>query len=158
MIKELNLKQEKFCQAYAMLRNATESAKSAGYSSVSAHTQGHRLIQREDIKERIEELEKEIETKIDVVSEIESQYTYAKNNGHTNSALKALEVLSKVRTVKDEEVVKPIAELEQDIINNLEILGEERASKIFLGCKWFLEEEEEDIEEELEESEETATV
>ena len=56
---ELNLKQEKFCQAYVMLRNATESAKSAGYSTVSAHTQGHRLVQREDIKERIEELEKE---------------------------------------------------------------------------------------------------
>ena len=51
---ELNLKQEKFCQAYVMLRNATESAKSAGYSTVSAHTQGHRLVQREDIKERIE--------------------------------------------------------------------------------------------------------
>ena len=155
---ELNLKQEKFCQAYVMLRNATESAKSAGYSTVSAHTQGHRLVQREDIKERIEELEKELETQIDVISEIENQYTYAKNNGHTNSAIKALEVLSKVRSVKDEEVIKSIAELEHDIVTNLEILGEERASKIFLECKWFQDEEEDDIEEESEELEETAPI
>ena len=78
MTKELNLKQEKFCQAYVLYRNATESAKIAGYSDVSAHTQGHRLVQRPDIQERIEELEKEIETNIDVVAEIENQYTYAK--------------------------------------------------------------------------------
>ena len=155
---ELNLKQEKFCQAYVVLRNATESAKSAGYSAVSAHTQAHRLIQTEDIKERVEELEKELETKIDVISEIENQYTYAKNNGHTNSAIKALEVLSKVRSVKDEEVIKSIAELEHDIVTNLEILGEERASKIFLECEWFQEEEEDDIQEEPVESVETATI
>ena len=155
---ELNLKQEKFCQAYVVLRNATESAKSAGYSAVSAHTQGHRLVQREDIKERIEELEKELETKIDVISEIENQYTYAKNNGHTNSAIKALEVLSKVRSVKDEEVIKSIAELEHDIVTTLEILVEERASKIFLECEWFQEEEEDDIQEEPVESVETATI
>lgn len=55
---ELKIRQEKFCQAYIMYRNATESAKIAGYSEGSAHTQGHRLLQREDIRERIEELEK----------------------------------------------------------------------------------------------------
>ena len=53
---ELKIRQEKFCQAYIMYRNATESAKIAGYSEGSAHTQGHRLLQREDIRERIEEL------------------------------------------------------------------------------------------------------
>jgi phage terminase small subunit len=77
-MKELKVRQEKFCQAYVLYRNATESAKIAGYSEGSAHTQGHRLLQREDIKQRIEELEKEVETRIDVVSEIENQYTYAK--------------------------------------------------------------------------------
>ena len=97
---ELKIRQEKFCQAYVLYRNATESAKIAGYSEGSAHTQGHRLMQRGDIKERIEELEKEVETRIDVVSEIENQYTYAKNNGHTNSAIKALEVLSRIRSSK----------------------------------------------------------
>ena len=50
-MKELNLKQEKFCQAYVMYRNATEAAKAAGYSDTSAHTQGHRLKQRPEINE-----------------------------------------------------------------------------------------------------------
>ena len=135
--KELNIKQEKFCQAYAVYRNATESAKKAGYSAQSAHATGYRLLRLPEIKERIEEIEKELETNIDVVAEIENQYTYAKNNGHTNSAIKALEVLSRVRSVKDEESIKTIPELEAEIVHYLEVLGEERTSKIFLKCKWF---------------------
>ena len=142
-MKELNLKQEKFCQAYVMYRNATEAAKAAGYSDTSAHTQGHRLKQRPDINERIEELEKELETRIDVIAEVENQYNYAKSAGHTNSAIKALEVLSRIRSTKEEETIKSIAELEQEIINSLEILGEERTSKIFMNCSWFFEDDEE---------------
>jgi len=139
-MKELNLKQEKFCQAYVMYRNATEAAKAAGYSDVSAHTQGHRLKQRPEINERIEELEKELETRIDVIAEVENQYNYAKSAGHTNSAIKALEVLSRIRSTKEEEAVKSIAELEQEIVNSLEILGEDRSSKMFLKCSWFSDE------------------
>jgi phage terminase small subunit len=118
--KELNIKQEKFCQTYAVYRNATESAKKAGYSAQSAHATGYRLSQMPEIKERIEEIEKELETNIDVVAEIENQYTYAKNNGHTNSAIKALEVLSRIRSVKDEENIKTIPELEAEIVNYLD--------------------------------------
>ena len=77
----LNEKQEKFAQNYILHRNATEAAKSAGYSSESAYNQGYRLLQNEEIKERIEDLEKELTTDVDVVSELEQQYTYAKNNG-----------------------------------------------------------------------------
>jgi len=151
--KELNIKQEKFCQAYAVYRNATESAKKAGYSAQSAHATGYRLLQLPEIKERIEEIEKELETNIDVVAEIENQYTYAKNNGHTNSAIKALEVLSRVRSVKDEESIKTIPELEAEIVHYLEVLGEERTSKIFLKCKWFDSENDDDEEEKEEEDE-----
>lgn len=143
-MKELNLKQEKFCQAYVMYRNATEAAKAAGYSDVSAHTQGHRLKQRPEINERIEELEKELETHIDVIAEVENQYNYAKSAGHTNSAIKALEVLSRIRSTKEEEAVKSIAELEQEIVNSLEILGEDRSSKMFLKCSWFSDEDDDE--------------
>lgn len=143
-MKELNLKQEKFCQAYVMYRNATEAAKAAGYSDVSAHTQGHRLKQRPEINERIEELEKELETRIDVIAEVENQYNYAKTAGHTNSAIKALEVLSRIRSTKEEEAVKSIAELEQEIVNSLEILGEDRSSKMFLKCSWFSDEDDDE--------------
>jgi phage terminase small subunit len=164
--KELNIKQEKFCQTYAVYRNATESAKKAGYSAQSAHATGYRLSQMPEIKERIEEIEKELETNIDVVAEIENQYTYAKNNGHTNSAIKALEVLSRIRSVKDEENIKTIPELEAEIVNYLEVLGEERTSKIFLKCKWFDDDDdggededdgEDDEQEEQEEEELSAT-
>tara|TARA_R110000787_G_scaffold2558_3_gene10085 strand:+ start:8232 stop:8897 length:666 start_codon:yes stop_codon:yes gene_type:complete len=151
--KELNIKQEKFCQTYAVYRNATESAKKAGYSAQSAHATGYRLSQMPEIKERIEEIEKELETNIDVVAEIENQYTYAKNNGHTNSAIKALEVLSRIRSVKDEESIKTIPELEAEIVNYLEVLGEERTSKIFLKCKWFDDDDEDEDEDDGEDDE-----
>ncbi len=69
-MKELNLKQEKFCQAYVMYRNATEAAKAAGYSDTSAHTQGHRLKQRPDINERIEELHKKYNGCVSINTEL----------------------------------------------------------------------------------------
>ena len=96
----LNEKQEKFAQSYIIHRNATEAAKAAGYSDRSAANQGYRLINNPEIAERIEDLEKELETNIDVVDEIENQYTFAKANGHTNSAIKALELLSRIRGSK----------------------------------------------------------
>jgi len=140
----LSEKHEKFAQAYVVYRNATEAAKVAGYSARSAANQGCRLANDQRIKERIEELEKELETKIDVISEIEQQYVAAKNNNNSNTALKALELLSKVNTKQEEVVPSSVHELEADIIKYLEILGEERATKIFLKCSWFLEEETED--------------
>ena len=96
----LNDKQEKFAQSYILHRNATEAARAAGYSKASAYNQGYRLLQNDEVKERIEDLEKELTTDVDVVAEIENQYTFAKANGHTNSAIKALELLSRVRGAK----------------------------------------------------------
>ena len=93
----LNDKQEKFAQAYVLHRNASEAARAAGYSASSANNQGYRLLQIEEIVDRIHTLEQELVTDVDVISEIEKQYTYAKENGHTNSAIKALELLSRVR-------------------------------------------------------------
>ena len=56
----LNEKQEKFYQNYVVYRNATEAAKQAGYSESSAYNQGYRLLQMEEVLERIEELEQEL--------------------------------------------------------------------------------------------------
>ena len=97
MKSDLNEKQEKFCQKYALSRNSADSARSAGYASTSAKVQGHKLLQLPYILERIEELRGEMTTSYDVVKELEDQYAYAKSHGHTNSALKALEMLSKLR-------------------------------------------------------------
>lgn len=153
MVGQLNEKQEKFAQAYVLYRNATEAAKAAGYSDRSAYNQGSRLLKSEAVKERIEDLEKEMETSIDYVAEIEKQYTYATNNNHTNSALKALELLSRLRSPTEEDAPQTIEELEKDIVKSLELLGEERAVKLFSSCSWFHEQEEE-MEELLEEASE----
>ena len=131
----LNETQEKFAQAYIIPRNATEAAKAAGYSDRSAANQGYRLINNPEIAERIEDLEKELQTNIDVVDEIENQYTFAKANGHTNSAIKALELLSRVRGSKgDSEKELDKKELKEEIIKFMEIIGKEEVEEIYKKC------------------------
>jgi uncharacterized protein (UPF0335 family) len=138
----LNDKQEKFAQSYILHRNATEAAKAAGYAEKSATNQGYRLLQINEIIERIEELENELQTNVDVIDEIESQYTYAKANGHTNSAIKALELLSRVRGSNSDKVIGLDEEsLNDAIINCFNILGEEKVLELFSKCNFILEEE-----------------
>lgn len=131
----LNDKQEKFAQSYILHRNATEAARAAGYSKSSAYNQGYRLLQNDEVKERIEDLEKELETDVDVVSEIENQYSFAKANGNTNSAIKALELLSRVRGAKaDKELDMSIEDLEKNIIASFKILGKEKVEQLIKKC------------------------
>jgi phage terminase small subunit len=133
----LNNRQEKFAQSYILHRNASEAARSAGYASNTANNQGYRLLQMPEIQERIEDLEKELETDVDVVSEIENQYTYAKANGHTNSAIKALELLSRVRGNKSDKGLNLDPEkLEQDIIDSLKILGKNKVMDMVKKCEF----------------------
>ena len=135
----LNDKQEKFAQAYVLHRNATEAAKAAGYAAASAYNQGYRLLQSDEVAERIKDLEQELETNVDVIDEIENQYAYAKSNGHVNSAIKALELLSRVRgansdinTNMDEET------LESAIIGCLNVLGEDKVYNLLSKCDFTI--------------------
>ena len=131
----LNEKQENFAKAYVLHRNATEAAKAAGYSDKSAANQGYRLLQNQEIMERIEDLEKELETNINVVEEIENQYTFAKANGHTNSAIKALELLSRIRGANSDTSFSMDKEtLETAIVGCLNVLGEERVVQLLSKC------------------------
>tara|TARA_R110000824_G_scaffold57485_2_gene156253 strand:- start:350 stop:757 length:408 start_codon:yes stop_codon:yes gene_type:complete len=131
----LNEKQEKFAQSYVLNHNATEAAKSAGYSTRSAYNQGYRLLQEVEVSERIEELSREMKTSVDVVSEIEDQYAYAKAEGHTNSAIKALELLSRVRgNTADDSNRAGREELITLIVGCLQILGKEEVDKIVAKC------------------------
>ena len=140
----LNDKQEKFAQSYIIHRNATEAAKAAGYAEGSANNQGYRLLQSEVIVERIEELENELQTSVNVIEEIESQYSYAKTNGHTNSAIKALELLSRVRGANSDKVVGLDEEsLNDAIVNYLNILGEKKIYELINQCNFSIKEEEE---------------
>jgi phage terminase small subunit len=133
----LTEKQEKFAQSYVLNNNATDAAKSAGYSDRSAYNQGYRLLQNDLIIERIEELSRELKTSVDVVAEIEDQYTFAKTNGHVNSAIKALELLSRVRGNKVEDG-KNISkeELITLIVSTFEVLGKEQVEDMVKRCKF----------------------
>ena len=123
----LNEKQEKFAEAYVLHRNATEAAKAAGYAASSAANQGYRLLQIDEIVERIKILENELETNVNVLEEIEKQYSYAATNGHTNSAIKALELLGRVRGANsDTKVPRDREALETAIIKCLNVLGQEK--------------------------------
>ena len=140
----INNKQEKFAQSYILHRNATEAAKAAGYAAKSANNQGYRLLQSNEVLERIEELENELQTNVDVIDEIESQYAFAKSNGHTNSAIKALELLSRVRGSNSDKITGLDEEsLNDAIINCLNILGEKKVNEIVSKCSFNMKEEEE---------------
>ena len=146
----LNDKQEKFAQSYVLHNNATEAAKSAGYAAASAANQGYRLLQIDEISERIRILELELETNVDVIDELESQYAFAKQNGHTNSAIKALELLSRVRGANSD--VNPNLDsetLEGAIIGCLNVLGEDVVIGMLAKCDFadslFSEEDIEDL-------------
>ena len=131
----LNDKQEKFAQAYVLSHNASDAARIAGYAEKYSYTQGYKNLQNEEIKERIKILEQELETNVDVVEEIESQYTYAKANGHTNSAIKALELLSRIRGAKSDKDIDISTEaLESNIVESLKILGKKKVKELVKRC------------------------
>ena len=144
----LNEKQEKFAQSYILHRNATEAAKSAGYSAASAANQGYRLINNEEVAERVRELENELVTNVDVIEEIENQYTFARANGHTNSALKALELLSRIRG-NNSDMGGSLDEdsLETGIVQCLNILGADKVYTLLNKCDFMEDEEEESVDE-----------
>jgi hypothetical protein len=116
-------KQEQFCQNYILHRNATKAAKDAGYKEASAYNQGYRLLQEDVIQERILELQNEITTDIDVISEIEKQYETARNAGHGTTALKALELLSRVRGNNSDSEEISEESLEYEIIKLMTVVG-----------------------------------
>ena len=122
----LNDQQERFCQSYILHRNASEAARAAGYSQEHAARQGHRLLQNEEVVERITELEQNLTTDVDVITEIEKQYEYARTNGHTNSAIKALELLSRIRGTQEEkeDMTDPV-KLKEDLVKSAKIMGKD---------------------------------
>ena len=60
-----------------------------------------------------------------MVQELEDQYAYAKSHGHTNSALKALEMLSKIRGNKSEVVSQSEEAVHASLVCSLYVLGRE---------------------------------
>ena len=136
----LKEKYERFAQGMIIHNNATEAARYAGYTANSSQAlanTGHRLKNLPEIQDRIKELEENLETNVDVITEIERQYDFAKTNGHTNSAIKALELLSRVRGNKsDKELNLSAEQLEEQIINCLNILGKNKVTELLHRCNF----------------------
>ena len=150
MTGQLKERQEKFCQAYLISRNATSAAKEAGYSERSAYNQGYELLKKPEVQRRLEELEEEYNTDVDVVSELEKQYEQAKANGNGQTALKALELLSRVRgNNAEDDGPQDVAGLEGKICAAMKIIGKEKMYELFMST-WpeDFEEEEEDVSDE----------
>lgn len=134
MTGQLKERQEKFCQAYLISRNATSAAKEAGYSERSAYNQGYELLKKPEVQRRLEELEEEYNTDVDVVSELEKQYEQAKANGNGQTALKALELLSRVRgNNAEDDGPQDIAGLEGKICAAMKIIGKEKMYELFMS-------------------------
>ena len=106
----------------------------------------YRLLQEPAIQRRLEELEEEYSTDVDVVSELEKQYEQAKANGNGQTALKALELLSRVRgNNAEDEGPQDVAGLEGKICASMKIIGKEKMYELFMST-WpedFEEEEDE---------------
>ena len=65
------------------------------------------------------------------------QYTFAKNSGHTNSAIKALELLSRIRGANSDKNIDISKEgLEAAIIESLKVLGKEKVDEIIKKCEF----------------------
>jgi phage terminase small subunit len=63
---KLNPKQQKFCEQYAIYRNATKAAELAGYSKKTAYSQGQRLLKSQHISTKIASLLKKATKKAEV--------------------------------------------------------------------------------------------
>ena len=58
-VHTLNHRQEAFCQSYARYGNATRAAKEAGYSEKTAYSQGHDLLKKPEVLQRVQDLQAE---------------------------------------------------------------------------------------------------
>jgi phage terminase small subunit len=66
---KLTPKQIRFVHEYQIDMNATQSAIRAGYSKKTARQQGHKLLTRADILEKIQEARKKVEESVEQDSE-----------------------------------------------------------------------------------------
>ena len=94
-------------------------------------------MQDVEVQQRVYDAEQEMTTDVDVISELENQYSYAKGHGHTNSAIKALEILSRVRGNKTNlEDVLNIEKIVTDIQSAMKIIGKTEMQKLMKTCEW----------------------
>ncbi len=95
---KLTPKQEKFCEFYVALGNATEAAKKAGHSEKTAKSVGSENLTKPDLRNRIGELTvQEQEKRIAKAEEVLAFFTAAMRDGNVQmkDRLRAAENLAK---------------------------------------------------------------
>lgn len=94
----LSLKQQRFCEYYIELGNATEAAKRAGYSEKTSYSQGQRMLKNVETQKYIEELTQRSKTaRIASADEVLEFFSGVMRDGEeaTKNRLKAAENLAK---------------------------------------------------------------
>ena len=132
-----NKKRESFCQFMATTNKQSLSAKKSGYSSKNSDVTSQQLLNREDIQERLKEVEEEniteVNFNVDVVEELEKQYDSAQKKHNITGALKALELIQKVRGNKSSNDIEiSVESLEENIIDCLNRISTEKVKELLL--------------------------
>ncbi len=99
--KPLRPRQERFCQLYAVLGNASDAAYQAGYRFAVSRNQGYRLLRRPAIQARVAELQRDLARAIRFDAEVmlgklEGIYRQAVAGGYYNAAARIVEVQARV--------------------------------------------------------------
>ena len=132
-----NRRHEKFVQCLHIFKNKAKAVRMAGYSSKNSDVTSQQLLNREDIQERLKEVEEEniteVNFNVDVVEELEKQYDSAQKKHNITGALKALELIQKVRGNKSSnEIEISVESLEENIINCLNRISTEKVKELLL--------------------------
>jgi len=137
MPKLENEKYEDFANMVAKTGNGALSARSVGYAKKHSHITASKLLKIPEIKARVEELKEskktEVNFNVDVVEELEKQYDTAQKKHNIPGALKALELIQKVRGNKSSnEIEISVESLEENIINCLNRISTEKVKELLL--------------------------
>ena len=100
--RELTPRQQRFIDEYMLDFNATAAAKRAGYSSASAHQRGYELIHNPEVAAVIKERgasDAEVLgiTRGWIMTGMRDTYEQAKAEGKEGAAIRALEIMAKLR-------------------------------------------------------------
>ena len=104
--RPLNLRQERFCQAYVLHPNAAAAARQAGYADVSARQQGWRLLATRRIRARLAEIQNQLARDIadgldPFIGKLEVIYRQALEDRRTLAAVRAVEAQARLVRLKN---------------------------------------------------------
>ena len=108
----LNDRQEKFCRYFIATLNASRAAREAGYSPQTARQQGHRLLQDNRIRHRLQVLQKGLGSDhgidpVVLIGKLETVYRRAMEMHHFHAATRAIEVQARISGVLRQRAMPP---------------------------------------------------